>query len=169
MELCYFSPWFWFLTEFYKMHWILNLPYPPEVSKCYPSCKSLINLMLFYSLLREYMVPFKEARGLVINLRLIDLLPSFSPILKRRLGLGQQTSPPVLPWSISKMCSLMSARLLFYSKNPTCLVFAKQTIRCESRHIEKQDVMAPLWRNKANRLACTLQTWILKQLVPQRA
>lgn len=47
-------------------------PLPKKMSKkCYPNCRSLISLMLFYFLLREYMISFKEARDLAINLRLV--------------------------------------------------------------------------------------------------
>ena len=44
----------------------------------------------------------------------LDLLPSFTPTLKRRPGYRQDTSPPVLPWNIRKMCSLMPGPLLSY-------------------------------------------------------
>lgn len=44
----------------------------------------------------------------------LDLLPPFTPILKRRPGYRQDTSRPVLPWNIRKMCSLMSGPLLSY-------------------------------------------------------
>ena len=41
------------------------------MSKCYPNYKFLISLKLFYSLLRECVVPFKGVRSLSLTSRLV--------------------------------------------------------------------------------------------------